>query len=169
MKLTEQERSHAFSSGSLNEAQGVALHPGSGGASKCWPIEYFAQAIKVLWQQNMSVLLLAGLADAERLTSLLRLIGTPPASLLLKIMVNYPLVEVAEYVQHCKAYLGNDSGITHLAAMLGIPTIVLFGPSNPTMWKPIGPDVHVIYEPDLKHLSVKVVLDTIMRVIAPTL
>ncbi len=161
--LTERERSHTFSSGPHNNAQGVALHPGSGGASKCWPVEHFAQVIKALWQQNIPVLLLAGPADTERLVTLLQLIGNPPMPSLLKPLVNAPLIEIASHLQHCKAYLGNDSGITHLAAMLGIPTVVLFGPTNPNIWKPIGPDVCVLYEPDLKHVSVKVVLHTIIR------
>jgi len=157
MILTEQERFQAFSSGPLDAAQGVALHPGSGGASKCWPIAHFAEVIQGLWQQSISVLLLAGPADTERLSALLQLIGTPPTPPLLKTLVNAPLVEVAEHLRHCKAYLSNDSGITHLAAMLSIPTLVLFGPSNPTMWRPVGPDVQVLYEPELKNLPAKIV------------
>ena len=164
MTLTEGERSFAFSSGLFNDAQGVALHPGSGGASKCWPVEHFAEIIKELWRRGIPVLLLAGLADTERLATLLQLIGTLPPSLF-KIIVNYPLVEVAGYLRTCKAYLGNDSGITHLAAMLGVPTVVLFGPTSPDVWKPVGPHVEVIYEPDLKNLSVEVVLDMIMKVV----
>ena len=165
MTLNEQERSQAFSSGPYNDAQGIAIHPGSGGVSKCWPVEYFAETIKTLWQQNTPVLLLAGMADAERLTALLRLIETPPTPSLLEIIVNYPLLEVAEYLRQCKAYLGNDSGITHLAAMLGIPTVALFGPSNPNVWRPVGLHVQVIYEPELKDLAVDVVVETMRKVI----
>lgn len=160
--LTEQERLQAFSPGPLKDAQGIAIHPGSGGTSKCWPLTHFAEVIKTLWKKNVPVLLLAGPADTERLSTLLQLIGNPPAPALLRTVVNAPLVEVAEHLQQYTIYLGNDSGITHLAAMLGIPTIVLFGPSSPTMWKPIGPDVQVMYEHELKNLSVEVVLDTII-------
>ncbi len=160
--LTEQERSQAFSSGPLNNAQGIAIHSGSGGASKCWPLAHFAEVITALWRQSIPVLLLAGPADIERVSALLQLIGTPPTSALLQTVVNAPLVKVAEHLRHCKAYIGNDSGITHLAAMLGIPTVVLFGPSSPTMWRPVGPDVQVLYEPELKNLSVKVVLNAII-------
>lgn len=163
--LTERERSQAFSVGSLNDTLGVALHPGSGGVFKCWPLTRFAEIIVKLWQQNILVLIFAGPADKERLSALIQLIGTPPMPSLLKTVVNAPLVEVADHLQHCTVYLGNDSGITHLAAMLGIPTVALFGPSSPTMWKPIGPDVRVLYEPELKNLSAEAVLDTIMTVI----
>lgn len=164
MTLTKQERSQAFASGSADDAQEVAIHPGSGGAAKCWPITHFAAIIKELWQQAIPVLLLAGLADTERLSALLKLISSPPTPSLLKIVVNYPLVEVAEHLQHCKGYLGNDSGITHLAAMLGLPTVVLFGPSNPIVWRPVGPNVHVLHKPMLEHLSVEVVLYTLLRI-----
>ena len=160
--LTKQERSQAFPSGPLSNAQGIAIHPGSGSTSKCWPLAHFAEVIMVLWQQSIPVLLLAGPADTERLSALLQLIGTPSAPRLLKTVVNAPLVEVAEHLQQYKAYLGNDSGITHLAAMLGIPTIVLFGPSSPIIWKPVGPHVRVLYEPELKNLSVEVVMDTLL-------
>ncbi|GAC1433698.1 MAG: hypothetical protein PVS3B3_34940 [Ktedonobacteraceae bacterium] len=164
MMLTEEEYSQPFTTGPLNNAPVVAIHPGSGGASKCWPVAHFAAVITALWQQSVSVLLLAGPADTARLAALIQLIGTPPTPSLLKLVVNAPLVEVTEHLRHCKVYLGNDSGITHLAAMLGIPTVVLFGPSNPTVWRPMGPDVHVLHEPELKNLAVKIVLDTIKAV-----
>lgn len=165
MQLSEQERSQPFSSGPLHDAQGVALHPGSGGASKCWPIAHFAQVITTLWGQGIPVLLLAGPADTERLSTLTQLVGTAPSPPLLKILVNAPLIEVAAQLQHYSVYLGNDSGITHLAAMLGLPTIVLFGPSNPTLWKPIGPHVQVLYEPELENIQVKQVIDMLVTAI----
>ena len=165
MTLTEQERSQAFSSGPLSDAQGIAIHPGSGGAFKCWPLAHFAEVITALWRQSIPVLLLAGPADIERLSALLQLIGTPPTSALLQTVVNAPLVEIAEHLRHYNVYFGNDSGITHLAAMLGIPTIVLFGPSSPTMWKPVGPDVQVLYEHELEDIAAKIVLDEIMMII----
>ena len=41
-------------------------------------------------------------------------------------------------------YVGNDAGMTHLAAALGVPTVALFGPTNPTVWQPLGPQVRVL-------------------------
>lgn len=165
IRLTEQERSQPFSSGPLHDAPGVALHPGSGGAFKCWPIAHFAEVITTLWQQGTPVLLLAGPADTERLYKLTQLIGTAPSPKLLKILVNAPLIEVTTQLQHYSVYLGNDSGITHLAAMLGLPTVVLFGPSSPTLWKPIGPHVQVLFEPELENIQVKQVIDMLKAVI----
>ena len=162
--LTEQERSQPFAHGPEYNAQGIAIHPGSGGAAKCWPVPHFAAIITALWQNAIPVLLLAGPADTERLSALLKLISPPPTPTLLKLVVNVPLLEVAEHLLNSKGYLGNDSGITHLAAMLNLPTVVLFGTSSPTVWRPVGPDVHVLYEPMLENLTVEVVLDTLLRI-----
>jgi ADP-heptose:LPS heptosyltransferase len=52
--------------------------------------------------------------------------------------------EIAAMLQHACFFLGNDSGIAHLAAAIGIPTFVLFGPTDPAEWAPWGPNVNVI-------------------------
>jgi ADP-heptose:LPS heptosyltransferase len=41
-------------------------------------------------------------------------------------------------------YIGNDSGVSHLAAYLGLPTVAVFGPSDPKMWRPMGPRVQIV-------------------------
>lgn len=141
--------------------QYVAIHPGSGGEQKCWPISSFAAVIKRLWQQNHPVLLLEGPADTERLRGLLQLLSSPPMPEMLKILANAPLLEVARHLRQCKLYLGNDSGITHLAAMLGVPTVAIFGPSDPAVWQPVGPSTKVIRERALEDVSVDVVMEAI--------
>ncbi len=165
MTLSEQEQAQPFASIPAINTHGVAIHPGSGGTSKCWPITHFADIIKALWQHSIPVLLLAGPADTERLSTLMNTIPPPSTPSLLKLVVNAPLIEVAEHLQQFKVYLGNDSGITHLAALLGLSTIALFGPSNPTVWKPIGPKVRVIHESSLERISVKAVLHTLMMAV----
>jgi ADP-heptose:LPS heptosyltransferase len=47
-------------------------------------------------------------------------------------------------------YIGNDSGVSHLAAYLGLPTVAVFGPSDPKMWRPIGPTVQIV-RPRFQH------------------
>jgi heptosyltransferase III len=139
----------------------VAIHPGSGGAQKCWPASHFAVVIERLWQQNRSVLLLEGPADTEQVCNLLNLVPSPPVPEMLKMLTNAPLLEVARQLQQCRCYLGNDSGITHLAAMLGIPTVAIFGPSNPAVWRPLGPSVKVIQEQALADVCVDAVMEAI--------
>ncbi len=141
---TQGDRKVRLGEGHPGEAQYVAIHPGSGGASKCWPVPNFASIIEQLWQRNQHILLLGGPADHERLNDLLSRLESPPTQDMLKVLVDAPLLQVAHELQHCKGYLGNDSGITHLSAMLGIPTISLFGPTDPQIWRPLGPAVKVL-------------------------
>jgi len=141
----------------------VAIHPGSGGARKCWPVTAFAEVIERLWQRGYAILLLAGPADHERLSTLRQSLSLPPEPTMLQVLVDAPLIEVAHQLRQCKCYLGNDSGITHLAAMLGIPTVALFGPSDPTIWRPVGPNVEILYEPDLASLAVEAVMERVVK------
>ncbi|HLG75837.1 MAG TPA: glycosyltransferase family 9 protein, partial [Ktedonobacteraceae bacterium] len=136
----------------------IALHPGSGGAVKCWPVASYAALIRELWQREVPVLLLAGPAEHERLAELRHLLGSPHRPELLEYLVDAPLLVVAQYLVACRGYLGNDTGITHLAAMLGLPTLVLFGPSDPQIWRPIGPAVSVLQASSLPQLPVATVL-----------
>jgi ADP-heptose:LPS heptosyltransferase len=140
----------------IHPASPIAIHPGSGGAGKCWPVERFAALIERMWQHQWPVLALFGPDDAAQLAYLQRRLA-PPAPEMLTLQVNAPLLEVARRLRQCRCYLGNDSGITHLAAMLGLPTVALFGPSDPAVWRPPGRLVRVIYEPDLASLAVDTV------------
>lgn len=140
----------------------IAIHPGSGGQKKCWPISHFATIITELWQHHIPVILLAGPADYKRINALHNLLPSPPAATLLKIIQDAPLLAIAQQLRYCQSYLGNDAGITHLAALLGIPTLVLFGPSDPLIWRPIGPAVTVLKAPDLDTLAPQTVYDQLM-------
>jgi ADP-heptose:LPS heptosyltransferase len=142
----------------------VAIHPGSGAVQKCWPISHFATVIERLWEQNRPVLLLVGPADTERVDDLLQQLSSPPTPAMFKILTNAPLLKVASQLQQCMCYLGNDSGITHLAAMLSVPTIAIFGPTDPAIWRPLGPFVKVIHEATLEDVSV----DCVMEAISPS-
>jgi heptosyltransferase-3 len=139
----------------------VAIHPGSGAAQKCWPASRFAAVIEQLWQRNRSVLLLAGPADSERVHDVLQQLPSPLTPAMLKLLTNASLMEVARQLQLCRCYLGNDSGITHLAAMLGIPTIAIFGPTDPVIWRPMGPSVHIIQGRTLEEVSIDSVVEAI--------
>lgn len=72
---------------------------------------------------------------------------------------NLSLRELARYLRECRAFIGNDSGITHLAAYLGCPTIALFGPTDPRMWGPIGRRVRILWRNKLEDISVDEVVE----------
>ena len=130
----------------------IAIHPGSGSERKNWPISSYAEVIKTLWQENCAVLLLAGPADEQKLAYLQKHLTPPPG--LYRTLLNAPLLEIAQELQQCRGYLGNDSGFTHLAAMLGVPTVAIFGPTSRTSnWEPLGKHVSIIQQPDLNSLT----------------
>jgi heptosyltransferase III len=144
----------------------VALHPGSGGARKCWPVEGFAEMICHLWQQyRAAVLVLAGPAEQERLAQLRSLLNAYPQSGQCAYLVDAPLLTIAQHLQQCQCYIGNDSGLTHLAGMLGLPTLALFGPSDPLIWHPPGPAVTVLHEQALEQLGVETVITKLAALI----
>ena len=139
----------------------IAIHPGSGSEHKNWPIASYAEIIKNLWQEKYEVLLLAGPAEEQKLAYLQSHLAPPPG--LYRTLVNAPLLEIAQHLQQCQGYLGNDSGITHLAAMLGVPTMAIFGPgSRVSNWEPLGKYVTILQQPDLNYLTTFVVM-VIMR------
>jgi ADP-heptose:LPS heptosyltransferase len=60
-------------------------------------------------------------------------------------LYNLPLDELAAILKQCSLYVGNDSGITHLAAAVGTPVVALFGPTDPGVWGPRGKCVSILY------------------------
>jgi heptosyltransferase-3 len=67
---------------------------------------------------------------------------------------NLSLPQVAEELRHCRLFIGNDSGITHVAAYWGTPSVALFGATDPGMWGPVGRRVKVLHKPSLGDISV---------------
>jgi heptosyltransferase III len=105
----------------------AAIHPFSGSARKNWPLENFRLLAREL-EQVMPVFWCAGPED-------------PP----LPGAVQFPdLYDLACWLARAQVYIGNDSGITHLAAAVGTPVLALFGPTNPAVWAPRGPQVQVV-------------------------
>lgn len=118
----------------------LAIHPGSGNPAKNWPAKNFAQVANY-FALRAKILLISGPAPDGLPKVLSELKQAKP------IMAhNFPLVKLAALLQNCVAYLGNDSGITHLAASLGIPTLSIFGPTDPLIWGPQGEKVEIFYE-----------------------
>jgi ADP-heptose:LPS heptosyltransferase len=128
----------------LAQAHGplVALHPGSGGAAKCWPSSSFAKLAAALHRAGTTPLLIEGPADGAAVEAVMR--ALPPDAPALPVARDLALGTLAALLARCTAFAGNDSGVTHLAAMLGMPTLALFGPTDPAVWAPLGPHVRVL-------------------------
>ncbi len=120
----------------------VALHPGAGSTAKRWPLARFVDLARHLaFRQNRKLLIIEGPAEpglAEQMAS---------AVINVIVVKAAPLNRLAAVLWHCLAFVGNDSGIAHLAAALQIPSIVLFGPTLPQYWAPVGSHVHVLRDP----------------------
>jgi heptosyltransferase-3 len=114
----------------------VLIHPGSGSAAKNWPAAQFAATIRAL---SAPVRLIVGEADAQAASDVEAALGRRLARL-----EQPPLDELAARLAGCRGYLGNDSGVSHLAGLCGARTVVLFGPTSPAVWSPLGPRVHTL-------------------------
>jgi hypothetical protein len=113
----------------------ILIHPGSGSPAKNWPARRFAETIRAL---GRPVRLVVGEADAQAAADVEACLGG-----LLPRLEGVPLEELAARLAGARAYLGNDSGVSHLAGLCGTRTVVLFGPTSPAVWRPLGPHVHV--------------------------
>ena len=125
------------------EASGnyLALHPGSGSASKNWPEEKWRELLEyLLAKTKLQLLLIGGEAEGEKLQSLA--CGLPEARL--ELAEHLPLNRLAKRLAKCCGFVGHDSGVTHIASALGLPTLVLWGPSREAIWRPLGENVRVL-------------------------
>ena len=88
----------------------------------------------------MSVMIVGGPDDELRVQCLVQELD------LVNFLVvqNQDLVSISRILLHAKLFIGHDSGLTHLAAALGIATVVLFGPTDPGQWAPRGDHVAVV-------------------------
>jgi heptosyltransferase III len=108
----------------------VIVHPGAGGAAKRWPASAFAEALAPLsGGDDLDVVIHEGPADGARVAELARML---PSACVLR---DPPLPALGGVLAGCAAYLGNDSGVSHLAAVVGAPAVVLFAAAN-LAWRP---------------------------------
>lgn len=104
----------------------AVIHPFSGSLRKNWPLGKFRELAHQL-ERTMPVRWCAGPDD-------------PPLDGAVRFV---DLYELACWLARARLYIGNDSGITHLAAAVGAPVLALFGPTDPTVWGPRGPNVRI--------------------------
>ena len=122
----------------------IVIHPGSGSRKKCWPISNFvkvASSIDVSGKQPEFIL---GPAEYDLYDILMQSKRGNT-----KVHKIEKLAELAELLKTGGGFIGNDSGVSHLAAFIGLPTVAVFGPSDPDIWKPMGRAVKVV-RPDLE-------------------
>ena len=135
----------------------IVLHPGSGGKHKCWPLErYLLLAEGLAAAAGLFILFLSGPAEErlfkERIGRFVR--GRTGMA----HVADEELAVVAGLLAESRLYVGNDSGISHLAAAAGAPVIALFGPTDPELWRPCGEAVRVVAAGTMEEITVDAVL-----------
>ena len=128
------------------------IAPGSGGLRKNWPLARFEEVADALRARGEDVVWLIGPAEEDNELAA----RMPAASVLWR---GLSVTAVVARLAVSSGYVGNDSGISHLAAALGMPTVAVFGPTDPEVWAPRGANVTVVAAPTLGGVSVRSVLD----------
>jgi ADP-heptose:LPS heptosyltransferase len=119
----------------------IILHPGSGSKKKVWPQDRFLNLAQLLQNRlGSKILIVFGPAEGSEVEKVFK--GMNP-----RIFIQakgLSLKELASVMEGCRLFIGNDSGISHMASALGIPTIAIFGPTDPRVWSPRGEKVWVV-------------------------
>lgn len=110
----------------------LALHPGAGSPAKRWDAAGFAALARRWRHAGGAVVAIAG--PAEGVASL------PDAA----EAREWPLPDLAALLAGAALYVGNDSGVSHLAGAVGVPGVVLFGPTEPRRWRPRSPALRAL-------------------------
>jgi ADP-heptose:LPS heptosyltransferase len=111
------------------------LHPGSGSKKKAWPLDRFLTLSRTLQDRLRSkALIVLGPAEGPEIRKAFETTG-PNAPVVAKGLT---LLQLASVMDGCSFFVGNDSGISHMAAALGIPTLAIFGPTDQSVWSPRG-------------------------------
>jgi ADP-heptose:LPS heptosyltransferase len=127
----------------------LAIHPGSGSPAKNWPLDRFVAVARQL-AAGRPWLLAAGPAEP----------ALPPVAGA-HVVRDWPLRRLGALLSRAGLFLGNDAGISHLAAATGAPSLALHGPTDPALWAPVGPSVVALRPPshDLNDLTTDAVVE----------
>ncbi len=119
----------------------IALHPGAGSITKRWPLVRFIHLARhLVLQEKRKLLIIEGPAEQSLAKQVAQALSSADGIL----AESLPLNLLASILGQCSSFIGNDSGIAHLAAALGVRSLVLFGPTPPQHWAPLGQHVTVI-------------------------
>ena len=144
--MMESIRKTGLMSRAFDAAGPLVVHPGSGSPAKNWPADQWLDWIK---RQDRPIRVLVGEAERERLApeTLAKFAGAA------EVVEPATLPTLVDTLTGVSGFVGHDSGPTHLAAMLGLPTLALFGPTDPAAWSPLGPRVTVLRHQPLASLD----------------
>jgi len=142
------------------EPRQIALHPGSGSERKNWPENRWAELVQRLINSTRSNLLMIGAeAEAERLQRLAA--ALPPARV--RVAQSLPLTDLTRLLNRCSAFVGHDSGISHLAAAIGLPGVLLWADTPEEIWRPPSQKMRILRDPGgISHVPVEPVFERLL-------
>jgi ADP-heptose:LPS heptosyltransferase len=138
----------------------IVIFPGSGSPAKNWPADRFAALASELSQSNRaSVAVILGPAETS-IEPIFREARVP-------VLKDLDLPTVAAIARLASAFVGNDSGVSHLAAAVGAAGVVIFGPTDPVRWRPMGPggdaSIRILRREPIDSIEVRKVADAISK------
>lgn len=121
----------------------IGFHPGSSQEWKRWPGQYFSELINMIASEWNTSMIIFGSHHESTLIN--EIISKVKSTVRVKDITNMILMECAALIGLCHAFIGNDSGLTHIAAARGIPTFCIAGPTKIKKTRPYGPNSHIIH------------------------
>lgn len=139
----------------LLDSDFVCVHPGARNRSKCWPPEHFAKVADGLADSGLRVVLTGSAGEADliaQVRSHMRHEAFDSARL------DLPLGALAALISKSALLVSNDTGVSHLAAALQIPSVVIFSSTDPERWAPLNRDRHRVLHSPLHAIDSKLAL-----------
>lgn len=134
--VSDWQQKYAIRAERLIDALKIIIHPGSGSVRKRWPLARFLKLADILAEKGWEPQFLCGPAESD-LEAEIRNRNR-------QVHRFNELTDLADELKTAAGYIGNDSGVSHLAGFLGIPCVVIFGPTDPDRWKPPGLWIQVV-------------------------
>lgn len=131
----------------------VAMAPGAVGPGKAWPPEFYAELARRLTARDVDVWVLGGpneTAIAAEIAAKSNPLGGP----LVRDLTGNDLGNAIVALKAASVAVTNDSGLMHISAAIGTPTVAIFGPTSPQLWAPLNPLAAVI-EPERPHADIR--------------
>ncbi|WP_313608131.1 glycosyltransferase family 9 protein [Rhizobium sp.] len=124
----------------------VVIAPGGGTLAKKWAPSKFAElARRLVSEDDLKIVVVGGNAESEYRDAIFNAI---PEGTGLDLIANLPLVDLASVIANAQIFVGTDTGATHLAALIGVPTVVVFsGVADHNIWQPMGKSVAIVRKP----------------------
>lgn len=129
-------RKQTHGTGRLIDTSKIIIHPGAGSIRKRWPLTNFLDLTDGLEKRGLQPQFVCGPAEPD----LIEEIRNQDR----QIHTFSELTDLVDWLESAGGYIGNDSGVSHLAAFLGLASVVIFGPADPERWKPLGPRVQIV-------------------------